>query len=287
MAKTYQHDIDLEDDEVEVNLDWQPPKKDGEDDLKIEVEGEEAAPKEPGVEAPEADDPPKPPPVRGPDPEILRLQEEVRRMREEQARRDRLAEEGYQQFEGQQIDQKIHAAREKYKKAQETGDTEAALAAMDEITDLKVEKKARSLAPRPEPKADPAPQPPQNPLTSRWMGANPWFGQREYAAETLAVRAIDTEMVAEGWQPNTEDYFEEMNRRLGKKFKSVEVGSISTKKKSPLPPTAAPKAPKTQVRPGVVKLTRQDFETMRIVGMDPNNPKDRVAFAKQKVAYQD
>lgn len=285
--KNYEHKLQIEeeeeDGEVEINLDpnWKPPKED-------EPEVEVAEEKEPVAEPEAEEEEEAPPPVKLPDPELARLREELQQIRAEQAERDRLAAEGYSAYEEQQIDNKLAEARAKFKAAQEAGDSEAALAAMDEITDLKVSKEARKYVPKPETQKPQRPQaePAQNPLTARWLAANPWYGQKQNAAETVAVRVIDADMVAEGWQPNTEDYFEEMNRRLAKKFKSVELGSIS-KKKPPLPKTAPPSGVRTVQRKGTVTLGQRDFQTMRMVGLDPNNAADRRAYALEKRNYQD
>lgn len=285
--KNYEHKIEIEeeeDGEIEVDLNWKPPKE-GEEEAEFEVPGLKAKKEVEEPEEPEEEELPAP---KAPDPELVALKAQLAQIREEQAERDRLAAEGYSAYEEQQIDGKLTAARAKFKAAQDAGDSEAALAAMDEITDLKVAKEARKYAkPQPEPRQRQQPEAAQNPLTNRWIANNPWYGKKEHAAETIAVRVIDADMVAEGWQPNTEDYFDEMSRRLAKKFKSVEVASIS-KKRQPPPKTAPVSGAQPAVtRKGVIKLDRKDFEIMRMTGLDPNNAKHRVDYAREKINYRD
>lgn len=309
--KEYQHEITLDDGPGTgvpgADVDTEPKPKAADDDLQIEIDDgpdpealldDAPAPRQPAKPAKAADDePPAQPPPRQIDPEVIELRRRIEAMQEDQARRDAVSAKAYWENEDRELDSKISVAREKYKKAMAEGDSDAALAATDELTELKVDKRARQYqreAVAREAQARPQQQAPaENPLTARWKALNPWYGQATYGAETLAMRAIDSQMVAEGWQPNSEAYYDEMSKRLKKKMPEAPVTGLTAPRKDNPPPRTAPARTQKPAgstvpgKPGVVRLTQTDLQVMRQVGMDPDSKTDRIAYAKQKIAYQE
>lgn len=290
MTKEYEHKVDLGEGEVEIDLDkeWKPPEAD--EELQVEVEEEKKPEPEPTPEPEPEEEAPKPNKI---DPEVINLREQIAALNARLAQREQNDFKSSIEREDQELTGKIAAAKAKLKKAQEEGNVDATVDAQDELTNLRVDERARLIQRQQQEAVARQPQPqPQvhgNPLTNQWKAKNDWYGKPEYAAETLTARIIDSEMAQQGYVPNTEDYFEELNKRLKSKFRTVDPVGLKPKKaeKKPeqAPNLAPPRKASTPTRPGVVRLNQEDFTVMRMVGMDPNDKNDRLAYAKQKISY--
>jgi hypothetical protein len=114
-------------------------------------------------------------------------------------------------------------------RAMEIGDTGAAVEANKRIASLSIENDRLSQAKmQQEARAQQVQQPqqvPQQPQQMRrpdaraeqWAQQNDWFGQDE--AMTFAAFGIHKRLVeAEGFDPTTEEYYTELDRRIGDKF---------------------------------------------------------------------
>jgi len=116
-------------------------------------------------------------------------------------------------------------------RAMEIGDTSAAVDANKRIASLAIENDRLSQAKMqqearaqqvPQPQPQQAPQQPQqmrrpDARAEQWAQQNDWFGQDE--AMTFAAFGIHKRLVeAEGFDPTTEDYYTELDRRIGDKF---------------------------------------------------------------------
>ena len=142
-----------------------------------------------------------------------------------------------------QLAKQIEDAKEAYKRAYETGDADALVAAQDELTSAKVkldrigfikpkplqeEKNEVQIdhavrnVPRPDPKAD------------EWQRANAWFGQdKEMTGFALALH--DKLVNDEGIDPSSDEYYQRLNGRLRQvfpgKFESEEQAESSGSRK--------------------------------------------------------
>jgi len=72
----------------------------------------------------------------------------------------------------------------------------------------------------------------------RWMDKNDWYDQSSNDDDALVVRTIDDKLTAEGWDPRTEDYWEELDARAKKYLphrygKSESVSQSAPKRKGP------------------------------------------------------
>ena len=116
--------------------------------------------------------------------------------------------------------------------AMEIGDTEAAVKAQKEMATLAVEadraeqakraqerKSSQNQAPQAQPQPQPqaqAPQPP-DPKAQAWAERNNWFGND--SAMTYAAFGIHKELVeSEGIDPKTDEYYNELDKRMGEEF---------------------------------------------------------------------
>jgi flagellar hook-basal body complex protein FliE len=55
-------------------------------------------------------------------------------------------------------------------------------------------------------------------LASAWMEQNDWYDPSGNDEDSEIAKTIDQRMVREGWNPNTKDYWNELNRRLSKRL---------------------------------------------------------------------
>ena len=75
----------------------------------------------------------------------------------------------------------------------------------------------------------PPAQPPKlDPKQEAWVEKNQWFGEDEIM--TLAAFSIDKSLLAEGFDPKTDDYYNEVDKRMREKFPQ-EFEETSTKSK--------------------------------------------------------
>ena len=126
-----------------------------------------------------------------------------------------------------QLNQNIELARQAYLQAFDEGDKEKVLAAQEILnaaqSDLKTVQgyKANIARRMEESSKEEAPAPveqPQafDPKANEWAQRNDWFGQD--TVKTAAALALDAELKGEGYDPNDEEFYEEIDRRLETAF---------------------------------------------------------------------
>ena len=133
------------------------------------------------------------------------------------------------QYSGR-VDSQMAQAEQKLRAAMELGDTEAAVSAQKEMTTLAVEadraaqakaanERRKSAPPAPQPVQQPVQQAPQEPdaKAQAWAQKNEWFGND--SALTYAAFGIHKDLVEqEGIDPKSDEYYTELNERMGKEF---------------------------------------------------------------------
>ena len=130
------------------------------------------------------------------------------------------------------VDSQMAQAEATLKSAMELGDTEAAVAAQKQISQLAVqadrasqaraaqEKKEEQVKAQPQvqPQAQqPVAPPPPDPKAQAWAERNDWFGNER--AMTYAAFGIHKELVEQdGIDPKTDEYYTELDRRMSEEF---------------------------------------------------------------------
>ena len=136
-----------------------------------------------------------------------------------------------------QLTDKVTLARNAYMEAFESGEKEKLLQAQEMLNEAQVDLKHLNLtkaqieevAEQPEPEqVAPVQQPVQqtpDPRAEEWAANNEWFGKDKIL--TVSALTIDQELKAEGYDPDDEEFYQEVDRRLSEafphKFKSSEV----------------------------------------------------------------
>ena len=134
-----------------------------------------------------------------------------------------------------------------------------------------------SHQPYPEPQPQPQPQPqvqePPKPTekAAKWAQDNPWFGQ-EKDMTALAYGVHERLVRDEGYDPNSDEYFETIDRTMRSKFPEYfgdeEVSTEEPVAKSP-PVVTAPSSRNNGAKPRKVKLTRTQLSLAKRLGLTP------------------
>jgi len=186
---------------------------------------------------------------------------------------------GYVSEMENRIKSSMEAAASRLAKAREDGDLKAEIAAQTEISKLGYEEarlaeiKTRQTA---EPKVEekvvsqPQIQPQEQPINpdpkaQQWAQQNTWFGQDEamtYTAFSLHKKLVDEE----GYDPQTDEYYSEINKRIRLEFphKFGKVEQQTTAK-----PTQVVASASRSSKPGrkIVKLTPSQVAIAKKLGV--------------------
>ena len=126
-----------------------------------------------------------------------------------------------------QLTDKIELARSVYTEAFEEGDKDRVLKAQEMLNDAQIDLKAVTAAQNnyqeieeqvvPQ-QAQPQLQRPQrtDPRAEQWAADNDWFGTDNVM--TAAALAIDAELKGEGYDPEDQDFYKEINKRVKSAF---------------------------------------------------------------------
>jgi len=136
-----------------------------------------------------------------------------------------------------QLTDKVTLARNAYMEAFESGEKEKLLQAQEMLNEAQVDLKHLNLtkaqmeevAEQPEPVHQPtqqkAIQPTPDPRAEEWATQNEWFGKDKIL--TVSALTIDQELKSEGYNPDDDEFYHEVDRRLAEafphKFKASEV----------------------------------------------------------------
>jgi hypothetical protein len=129
-----------------------------------------------------------------------------------------------------QLTQNIELARQAYMEAFEEGDKEKVLNAQEILNNAQADLKTvqtykNNLAQKLKQKEDQVEvtpqsaqvqQPAYDPKANEWAERNQWFGQD--TVKTAAALALDAELKEQGYNPNDEEFYEEIDRRLEAAF---------------------------------------------------------------------
>ena len=126
--------------------------------------------------------------------------------------------------------------------------------------------------PQPQPQRQPQAQEPPQPTekAAKWAQENPWFGQ-EKDMTALAYGVHERLVRDEGYDPNSDEYFETIDRTMRSKFPEYfgDDGSeeVSTTKSPPV--VTAPSSRNNGAKPRKVKLTRTQLSLAKRLGLTP------------------
>ena len=183
-----------------------------------------------------------------------------------QTQQQKLNESYGQEYKGR-ISTDLESAKQKYMTAYENGDPEELANASQELSKLSIESAALNnevpiLRSQQQPLLNqtPASAPPPDPRSSAWAAENEWFGVDE--PMTYAAFAIHKNLLEQKYDPNSDVYYQEIDKRLRTEFPQKFNGHDETQtsatprsNSSVQRVTSATRAAKPSGRNNSVKLT--------------------------------
>ena len=127
-----------------------------------------------------------------------------------------------------------------------------------------------------------------------WMdGHDDWYGARGFERQTRLANRIDKEVFKDGFSPDTDEYFEELDRRIKEKEpnlfddKDTDADDVTDDKdtrrrRSPVAPVAGADTRRQRSSSSKVELGEEDFANMRRFNLDPNDPEVLKEYARNK-----
>jgi len=160
--------------------------------------------------------------------DALKYAEAVKKEAEELKARMKSLDQGYVQEYSGRVESELAAAKNQLRQAMSIGDTDAAVEAQERLASLTLAKeRARQAQSRfdqeseaPAPQAAPQEAPQQrrpDPKAEDWAERNEWFGKDQ--TMTYAAFGIHKELVeTEGFDPNSDQYYTELDKRIAEEF---------------------------------------------------------------------
>src|SRR6056300_1425192 len=195
-----------------------------------------------------------------------------------QKRLERL-EQGSQQSAEQAFNQRYSQTKAALHKAVEEGDTEAQVTFQEQMADMraamriaemqKQQSQQRAAASPTVGRAQQAAQNPAPPKAMSWWQKNNWFNAAGFERETAAARAIDVQLDLEGYDKNSDEYYEILDNRLQNVFPELKSDQSKpapkTRSRAPVAPTAG--GSQRAYKGNRVRLTQDQLRMARELGI--------------------
>jgi hypothetical protein len=197
-------------------------------------------------------------------------------------------EQGETQKAQKQFEDRYVSVKQEMQKAIEEGDTGKQVEYAEQLADIRAAMKVAELQRQQviqqktqSPTVGRAAQPQAPKKAMDWWGKNQWFNSPGYERETAAARSIDVQLDLEGYDKESDQYYETLNNRLQKIFPEL----IS---KPDMPVKTRPKSSQTIVAPSAggstktgnrVKMTKEQLRMAREIGL--TTPDQIKAYAEE------
>jgi hypothetical protein len=179
-------------------------------------------------------------------------------------------------------------ARRKLKEAQESFDTDAIIAAQEEVMDAKIKvEQTKNFRPTPlqeekfdvqTPQTQPAKAEPDE-KTLRWQAKNQWFGAQGFEEYTSYALGLHQKLVSNGVDPRSAEYFEQIDARMKSTFPDL-FGQTNDKPRSgevQKKPTTVVASVSRSTSAGKIKLTQTQVALAKKLGLTPQQYAAQVA----------
>jgi hypothetical protein len=204
-------------------------------------------------------------------------------------------EQGNQHQAENQFNTRYKQTRAALSKAVEEGDTEAQVSFSEQLADMRAAMRVAEMQKQmaaqqaASPTVGRAQQAAQNPAPQKAMGwweKNRWFNSNGYERETAAARAIDVQLDLEGFDKDSDDYYNQLDFRLRNVFPELNSGKVQgkprAKSRAPVAPTAGGSgAPRTN---GRTRMTQDQLRMARELGITDEKGLKQYAAEIQKQA---
>ena len=186
-------------------------------------------------------------------------------------------EQGSEKSAADQFKTRYNQTRLALKKAVEEGDTEAQINFQEQLADMRAtiriaeiqrQQKAQQNTSPTVGKAQQTVQNPAPPKAIDWWQKNNWFNSPGFERETAAARAIDVQLDVEGFDKNSDEYYENLNSRLLSVFPELNSSSSPSKPKVKSRPPVAPTTGAPQKYKGNrVRMSQDQLRMARELGI--------------------
>jgi len=189
-------------------------------------------------------------------------------------------EQGSQQSAEQMFNQRYTQTKAALTKAVEEGDTEAQVNFQEQMADMraamriaemqKQQNQQRAAASPTVGRAQQAAQNPAPPKAMSWWKQNNWFNAAGYERESAAARAIDVQLDLEGYDKNSDEYYDVLNNRLQKVFPELSSGSSPSKptRTKSRPPVAPTTGGSSSYKGNRVRMSQEQLRMARELGIN-------------------
>lgn len=171
---------------------------------------------------------------------------------------------------GQRLENDVNLAKQAYKQAHDEGDVERMFEAQQALSRISIDQERHRLgvkrqeaqlqqpevAPSPEPEPQPQAQP--DPKAIAWAEKNKWFGDDDRMTRE-AMRINEDLTQYEGFDASSDEYYDEINRRMQERFPDYFKKTGRSTKVAPAD-TSASRKPSGR---SSVKLTPSEVETAK------------------------
>lgn len=211
--------------------------------------------------------------------EALRFAEELRSQNQQLQKRLEGLDQGYLSEYGARLDAQEKQAKQLYREAYESGDTDKMFEAQQVLNRITIEQerhrlaKARSDQTKVQPEAPVQRPPVQRPQpvepdakAKSWAERNTWFGQDEtmtYAAFGIHRRLVEEE----GFDPTSDEYYTEVDRRVRAEFPHKFQRQKPTGNGSPVAPGSSSASRSTRQGRRSVKLSPSQVAIAKKLGV--------------------
>jgi len=200
-----------------------------------------------------------------------------------QKRLERL-EQGSQQNAEESFNQRYAQTKQALTTAVEEGDTEAQVNFQEQMADMRAAMRIADMQKqqgqqqqqqRQQQQRQQQQQPAQNPAPPKamsWWKENNWFNSAGFERETAAARAIDVQLDLEGFDKNSDDYYDHLNNRLQKVFPELSSGSSPSKTRTKSrPPVAPTTGGSSSYKGNRVRMSQEQLRMARELGITDAN----------------
>ena len=221
--------------------------------------------------------------------ETKRAQEETAQLK---ARLERL-EKGSETQAQNEFHNKYELTKKALVKAVEEGDTEAQVNFQEQLADMRAAIRVAEMQKQIQqtqavsPTVGRAQQTVTNPAPEKamvWWQKNNWFNSKGYERETAAARAIDVQLDLEGYDKNSDEYYNLLNNRLRNMFPELisESEVVESKPRAKSRQPVSPTAGGSTYKGNRVRMTQDQLRMARELGINDEASLKKYASEIQK-----
>ena len=185
-------------------------------------------------------------------------------------------EQGSQRTAESNFQQRYAQIKAALTKSVEEGDTEAQVNFQEQMADMRAamriaemqkQQRSQQAASPTVGRAQQAAQNPAPPKAMDWWQKNRWFNSNGFERETAAARAIDVQLDLEGFDKNTDEYYENLNNRLLSMFPELNSEPSPTKTRAKSRQPVAPTTGGSSYKGNRVRMTQDQLRMARELGI--------------------